>query len=90
MYPRWTINTGDPLQWSFVGLVLAWLALMIGLRNQWGWGPLTATLFFAGTLFPALGFFNVYPMRYSFVADHFQYLASLGPITPDCRGLCPD
>ena len=81
MYPRWTINTGDPLQWSFAGLVLAWLALMIGLRNQWGWGPLTATLFFAGTLFPALGFFNVYPMRYSFVADHFQYLASLGPIT---------
>jgi tetratricopeptide (TPR) repeat protein len=25
---------------------------------------------------PALGFFDVYPMRYSFVADHFQYLAS--------------
>jgi len=32
------------------------------------------------TLAPALGFFDVYPMRYSFVADHFQYLASLGPI----------
>src|SRR5207244_1762849 len=29
------------------------------------------------TLAPALGFVNVYPMRYSFVADHFQYLASL-------------
>ena len=28
-----------------------------------------------------LGFFNVYPFRYSFVADHFQYLASLGMIT---------
>ena len=26
------------------------------------------------------GFFNVYPMRYSFVADHFAYLALLGPI----------
>src|SRR5439155_5775689 len=25
----------------------------------------------------ALGFVHVYPMRYSFVADHFQYLASL-------------
>jgi tetratricopeptide (TPR) repeat protein len=24
---------------------------------------------------PALGFFNVYPMRYSYVADHFQYIA---------------
>ena len=27
-------------------------------------------------LVPALGFFDVYPMRYSFVADHFQYHAS--------------
>jgi hypothetical protein len=26
---------------------------------------------------PALGFVNVFPFRYSFVADHFQYLASL-------------
>ncbi len=43
-------------------------------------GPLPAALFFAGTLFPALGFFDVYPFRFSFVADHFQYLASLGPI----------
>lgn len=38
---------------------------------------LAAVLLFLGTLFPALGFFNVYPFRYSFVADHFQYLASV-------------
>jgi tetratricopeptide (TPR) repeat protein len=37
-------------------------------------------LFFVGTLFPVLGFFNVYFFNYSFVADHFQYLASLGII----------
>lgn len=40
------------------------------------------TLLFIGSLFPALGFINVYPMRYSFVADHFQYLASLALIVP--------
>src|SRR5581483_1953276 len=34
-----------------------------------------ALLFILG-LFPALGFFNYLPMRYSFVADHFQYIAS--------------
>ena len=44
-------------------------------------GPLAGVLYFAGTLFPALGFFNVYPFLFSFVADHFQYLASLGLIT---------
>jgi tetratricopeptide (TPR) repeat protein len=40
-----------------------------------------AALFFIVSLAPALGFFNVYPFRFSFVADHFQYLASLGPLT---------
>ena len=42
--------------------------------------PLAALLFFGITLAPALGFVNVYPFRFSFVADHFQYLASLGII----------
>jgi tetratricopeptide (TPR) repeat protein len=40
--------------------------------------PLSALLFFGLTLGPALGFVNVYPFRYAFVADHFQYLASAG------------
>jgi tetratricopeptide (TPR) repeat protein len=47
-------------------------------RNQWGTAPLVAVLFFVATLGPALGFFNVYPFRFSFVADHYQYLASMG------------
>ncbi|ACB77555.1 tetratricopeptide repeat protein [Opitutus terrae] len=39
--------------------------------------PLAAALLFGGTLFPVLGFFNVYPFVFSYVADHFQYLAAL-------------
>lgn len=39
--------------------------------------PLAVALLFGGTLFPVLGFFNVYPFIFSYVADHFQYLASL-------------
>jgi tetratricopeptide (TPR) repeat protein len=50
-------------------------------------GPALALAFFSGTLLPALGFFNVYPMRYSFVADHFQYLASVGIIALTVGGL---
>jgi Tfp pilus assembly protein PilF len=33
-----------------------------------------------GSLFPVLGFVNVYPFVFSFVADHFAYLPSLGLI----------
>jgi tetratricopeptide (TPR) repeat protein len=42
--------------------------------------PLAGWLIFALMLFPALGFVNVYPFRFSYVADHFQYLGSLGVI----------
>jgi tetratricopeptide (TPR) repeat protein len=50
-------------------------------------GPLAGFLFFGGTLFPVLGFLNVYPFLYSYVADHYQYLASLGIIVPLASGL---
>jgi tetratricopeptide (TPR) repeat protein len=81
IYPRWHI---EPHQWSQfaypAGVILVVFTLWF-LRRRIGRGPLTAVLFFIGTLFPALGFANVYPMRYSFVADHFQYLASIGLIS---------
>jgi Tfp pilus assembly protein PilF len=82
IYPHWRI---DPRQrpWLLLfplsvigGLLGLWL-----LRRRLGRGPLAAMLFFAVTLLPALGFVNVFPMRYSFVADHFAYLALIGPLT---------
>jgi protein O-mannosyl-transferase len=80
VYPRWNLDAGSAAQWlfpaaaaaAFVGL---WLA-----RKRIGTAPVVALAFFVVTLGPALGFLNVYPMRFSFVADHFQYLASIGPI----------
>jgi tetratricopeptide (TPR) repeat protein len=80
VYPRWQLSAGIWWQYLFplaaVAVIFAlWLA-----RRRIGRGPLVAVLVFAGTLVPALGFFDVYPMRYSFVADHFQYLASVGLI----------
>jgi tetratricopeptide (TPR) repeat protein len=75
-YPHWTVAAGA-----------GWFLFPIGaaavLAGLWLWrgrsrGPLAGALFFVGSLFPALGFVNVYPFRFSYVADHFQYLASLG------------
>jgi Flp pilus assembly protein TadD len=78
IYPRWQINAGEWWQWIFPAAALMVVVALWCLRGRIGRGPLVAVLFFGGTLFPALGFTNVYPMRYSFVADHFQYLASAG------------
>jgi len=87
IYPRWQIHAGVWWQWIFPLATLVVVAALWRLRRQLGRGPLVAVLFFAGTLFPALGFTNVYPMRYSFVADHFQYLASVGLIVLTVVGL---
>ncbi len=78
-YPRWTIDPSQWWQWFFPISALALTAALWVIRRR-NRGPLACWLFFCGTLFPALGFVNVYPFRYSFVADHFQYLASLGVI----------
>ncbi|MBX7246553.1 MAG: tetratricopeptide repeat protein [Candidatus Sumerlaeaceae bacterium] len=79
-YPRWEVNTAVWWQFLFPGGVLGVIAALWALRNRIGRGPLIAVLVFCGTLVPALGFFDVYPMRYSWVADHFQYHASIGLI----------
>ncbi len=81
IYPRWEIDSSSPAQYLFPVAAIATLGLLWRFRQSIGRGPLVCALFFTGTLAPALGFFNVYPFRFSFVADHFQYLASTGLIT---------
>jgi len=78
-YPRWTIDASVAWQWLFPGAALVLLAGLIRLHSRTR-APLAAALLFGGGLFPVLGFVNVYPFVFSYVADHFQYLASLGMI----------
>jgi tetratricopeptide (TPR) repeat protein len=75
IYPRWTIDARDPYQYLYPAAALAALAALASVR-KWSRGPLAVALLFAGTLFPALGFIDVFPFIYSYVADHFQYLAA--------------
>lgn len=86
IYERWHIDQGN---WA---LYLYPLAAIGAMGVAWAWrrrsrGPMAAALFFIATLAPALGFVNVYPFVFSFVADHFQYLASLGLLTLAAAGL---
>jgi tetratricopeptide (TPR) repeat protein len=80
IYPRWAPDASTLAAWAGTVAVLALAASALALRGRLGRGPAAGLAFFVVTLTPALGFFDVYPMRYSWVADHFQYLASLGPI----------
>src|SRR5262245_8637222 len=79
MYPRW--NVSPDVWWQYlypIGVAFLFL-LLWRLRNR-SRGPCAALMYFVVTLGPALGFVNVFPFKYSFVADHFQYLAGIGVI----------
>jgi len=86
IYPRWQISGAIWWQYLFPLTLILLLALIWRLRKK-NRGPLAAVLVFLGLLFPALGFINVYPFIYSFVADHFQYLACVGPLTLFAAGM---
>lgn len=80
IYPRWNVSAGVWWQYLYPLTLLA-LLVVLWIRRHWTRAPLAALLFFGITLGPALGFVNVFPFKYSYVADHFQYLASLGILT---------
>ncbi|MBI1248714.1 tetratricopeptide repeat protein [bacterium] len=80
-YPRWEISGSHwwTLSWAISAAVL--VVLLFVFRQRLSRWPLAGVLIYAATLFPAMGFFSVYPMRYSFVADHFAYIPFLALMT---------
>jgi len=80
VYEKWQIDPGSIESYApALGAVVAVIALWL-MRNRLGRGPLVAVLFFGAGIFPLLGFFSFYYLKIADVADHFQYLPSLGPI----------
>jgi tetratricopeptide (TPR) repeat protein len=75
VYPRWDKNTGAWVNYWFMAVVLGVLALAWVLREKWGRGFLVAALLFIVLLAPALGFISYFPMLFTFVANHYVYLA---------------
>jgi tetratricopeptide (TPR) repeat protein len=80
IYPRWKLNSSQliaylPLVAALAGLLALWL-----ISAKWSRAVFFAAAYYVVSLFPVLGFFSVYFFRYSFVSDHFQYLASMGPL----------
>jgi protein O-mannosyl-transferase len=75
-YAHWQIAATDPSQYLWpVACVVAAAAIWAD-----GRGPKAAALFYVAMLAPMLGFFMQYAFRYTFVADHYQYVATIGPL----------
>ena len=77
-YPKWEINAREPMQYAGLIGCAAVAGLLWWQRKRMGRGVIAGMIFFVATLSPLLGFIWLYTFRYSFVADHYQYLASLG------------
>jgi protein O-mannosyl-transferase len=80
IYPRWQLQPSQftaylPLLLALMGLIALWF-----LPGKAGRAVFFAGAYYVISLFPVLGFFSIYFFRYSFVSDHFQYLASMGPL----------
>lgn len=76
-YPRWAIDSAGFLPWLWPA---SWVAAAGAAYWNWRRGrkaPACVLVFFAATLSPLLGFIPLYTFRYTYVADHYQYLALL-------------
>lgn len=79
-YPQWKIDVTNPFQYSWLCgcLIVAWS--IWHWRAKLGCRTIAAIIFFVATLSPMLGFLSLYTFFYTYVADHYQYVASIGPI----------
>jgi len=80
-YTKWEIDTGNPLQYGWLAAIVIVACAVWCWRRVLGRGFIAALVFFAATLIPMLGFFILWTFTYSYVADHYQYVAGIGITT---------
>jgi len=79
-YPRWEVERWDVLGWGWLAGLMAVGGLIYWQRRRLGRGVVAGLIFYVAMLSPLLGFIMLYTFRYSYVADHYQYVAGLGPM----------
>src|SRR5437764_1515508 len=87
IYPRWDIAPTHLLNYAWLLAGVFVCVAIYFLRRYVGRCVEVAAAFFVATLSPVLGFIMLYTFRYTFVADHYQYLACIGPIALASAGL---
>lgn len=79
-YPRWRVDAAAPASYLPAAAIVLVAALLWRFREGWARPWILALGCFLANLFPVLGFFDFYGMRYAHVADHWAYLASLSVV----------
>lgn len=87
IYPQWTLQPNNPFSYIWLVSGIALCVAIYFARRYVGRSVEVAAAFFVATLSPVLGFIMLYTFRYTFVADHYQYLACVGPIALVSAGL---
>jgi len=80
IYPRWKIDAGNGF--SYLPLVAVGIVLLVLWLNRKSWARSWFFVFayFLTALAPVLGLVDNTFLEFSFVADHFQYLADMAPL----------
>jgi Flp pilus assembly protein TadD len=77
-YPHWNVSATEPAAYAWLGGCLVVAFVLWRWRRTVGRGVIGSVFFFVATLSPLLGFIPLYTFRFSYVADHYQYVASIG------------
>jgi protein O-mannosyl-transferase len=83
-YPKWHMRPGEFVSWVPLLFAAALTVLLARSRGRWARRAFFAWGYFCVSLVPVMGFTDVYFMRYSPVADHYQYVAIIGVIAYVC------
>jgi protein O-mannosyl-transferase len=87
IYPKWNISPSHLLDYTWLPAGIVLCVAIYFLRRYVGRSVEVAAAFFAATLSPVLGFIMLFTFRYTFVADHYQYLACIAPIALFSAGI---
>jgi tetratricopeptide (TPR) repeat protein len=86
-YPHWQVNAGEALNYIWLAGCLAVMFALWFWRKTLGRRVIGAVIFFAAALSPLLGFIPLYTFKFSYVADHYQYVACIGLLALAAAGL---
>lgn len=81
IYPRWDIDHTSVISFLPGGLLIGCAIVAWRYRRSWGRPLLFGIGYFVVTILPLLGFVDMAPLKFTLVADRWQYLPLIGVVS---------